>query len=458
MKRSKRYIYILLFIIIFATILQELPLTRKLAHKCPILIKLKTQLLLQKGSAQQITLKMYYWPLTSNQKKNLNYAQGYRFFLPLANNLKQGSLLEVVGSPNPESAKSFFQQKSLDVQSVQLLTFKPVSVGFWWLSWRRLASRLRSYLLESIAVFMSQANLALVTGMVFGGGEQLNESLRLAFEVTGLTHVVSASGYNLSVIAGLVLGVLNRFLGRRASGLVAIFFIWTYSLMADLTPPIVRAALMLTLNLLARRVFLRQYHLQFSLCLSAGLILLFQPYLIRSLSFWLSMLATSGIILVLPRLNSVPGTFFRRFTYSVSPVEPDLKDQSFRNHQGGQPGTAFKRFYSGILAELKESFLVTLAAQILTVPLTALVFGQVSWLSLVANPLLLWLTPPITLWGLGLMIVASLIRLISRIIPVRFAQSTILSLIGHLISWPSQLFLSGVKWFGRWQWGLIKFR
>ena len=389
------------------------------------------------------------------------------FFLPQCEDYQVGDRLEVIGSIDPQSANGFFKQKSLTVQVVQPVKLKSSSVEVWplllWQFLWRQAWHAKSFLLEGIRPLLAGRQYALIKGMVFGGDEGLSDETQESFRVTGLTHVVSASGYNLSVIAGCALAGLGLFLPRRWLGLTVVGLIWFYGLMAELTPPIKRAAVMLTLNLLAKRVFFRQYSLEFSLALSAGLLLWWEPFLSRSLSFHLSMLATTGIIMLLPRFSSWQGQFFRHSTGDIGGQgrnEQNSRSGQGRSEQGSQSGQGKNNQSRGLRqsgfkfwAEIKESFLVTVSAQTLTLPLVAVVFNEVSWLSFVVNPVLLWLTPLITLSGLGLMSLVGLGRLLGCL--VEKPDSIWWWLGAELVKLPTELFLYGVGWFGQFKSGLI---
>ncbi|HIK29418.1 MAG: ComEC/Rec2 family competence protein [Oscillatoriaceae bacterium SKW80] len=120
------------------------------------------------------------------------------------------------------------------------------------------------------------------------------------FRQVGLSHALAASGAQVSLILGIVLG-LTKFFSERIqliAGTGALI------LMVGLTggdAPILRAAVMGFAALLAL-VLQRQVKPLSSLLLSATILLLFNPNLIWDLGFQLSFLATLGLLVTQPAI------------------------------------------------------------------------------------------------------------------------------------------------------------
>jgi ComEC/Rec2-related protein len=328
-------------------------------------------------------------------------------------------------------------------------------------------------------------------GMVFGGSTALRSSTKEELAVAGLTHVISASGYNLTVLISFISIFLDKMIGNLAGGrlqaLVTAFIAWSYAIMAGLGPPILRAVIMVSLFLLAKYFFYRQYHSGRALLITLMLMIAWNPWFLRSLSFWLSGLASMGIISILPILTSSKGIFYRLTTGEIqltasglsptsglSPAPGFSHTSGFNPTSGSSPAPGFSptsgsnpalgftnpalgltNFLSRLTNSLpgkilRESFLVTLSAQILTLPLVALVFGRVSWLSFITNSLLLWLTPLITIAGISWMLLGLVFAWWSQ------AWSVISSFALLALYLFTQVFLSSLAWFGQLKIGLIE--
>lgn len=407
MIKLKTAIYIIFVLFITANIMQELLKTQK-----DIATELVTTRVMLAGNMPDCYQKTLQWS----------------FFIPSCDQYNQGDFIEVSGSQEGDSDKGFFQLKRLKIQSLKRISFSQLSVKHWWGRAQVFVYEQKAILLEKGLSYLPPTHTNLIASMVFGGTASLPQELKKNFQITGLTHVVSASGYNVSVVAGLAIFLFSKLFSKRLSTPFIMGVIWSYAIAAELVPPVVRSSIMISLNLIASRVFFRQYNLFFSLILTVLVMLLWEPFYAQSLSFWLSTLATLGIILILPLLESEEGLFSRLSTGHLSDQQSLSKSNIF-----------------------KESFLVTLAAQSLTLPLVAVVFGEVSWLGFVTNTMLLWLTPVITLFGLGLMMAGALF---SSWPSVWQQLGPILSLFVWL---PTELFISSVEWFGQFEWGLVKF-
>lgn len=160
---------------------------------------------------------------------------------------------------------------------------------------------------------VSQEERAVLATLTLGRAEMGNVERRLQkkYSLTGASHLLSVSGYHLGVIAAFVMLLLTP-LYRMKNGyvfarIVTVFFIWLFTLLTGCSEPTMRAALMLTLLLLARLVGRPTDSLNL-LAFSALLILCFSPYAIYSIGFGLSYAAVASIILYYPLLYKlIPG-------------------------------------------------------------------------------------------------------------------------------------------------------
>jgi competence protein ComEC len=158
-------------------------------------------------------------------------------------------------------------------------------------------ARLRGRLLNDLDGMLAPAEdrAAIARAMLLGDRSFLDSQQAESFRETGAFHVL--------VVAGLHVGVLAAFLfwaGRKlrfpiaARALLTIAALGFYLAIIEDRPPVMRAALMAAIYLLARMLF-RRVALLNTVCLAAVAILLFRPSEIAQASFQLSFLA-AGII------------------------------------------------------------------------------------------------------------------------------------------------------------------
>ncbi|MBL7184294.1 MAG: DNA internalization-related competence protein ComEC/Rec2 [Anaerolineae bacterium] len=234
-----------------------------------------------------------------------------------------------------------------------------------------------------IALILHDPQAALLTGILLGVETGIPADLMRAFSATGTTHIIAISGFNISIIAGLFSGLSTRLFGKRRAMPVALAGIIIYTILVGASAAVVRAAIMGCLYVIATH-YGRQTHALTLLMAAAILMTLLNPQTLRDLGFQLSFAATLGLIIYTPGLQ---GWFEKLLSKVLS------------------PGTA-KR----VVGMLNEALIVTLAAQITTMPIIVYHFRQLSLVTLLSNFLILPAQPGVMLWG-GLATIAGLIWL-----------------------------------------------
>ena len=208
--------------------------------------------------------------------------------------------------------------------------------------------------------------LATTGAMTLGYKEDLDTELRKHFQASGAAHVLAVSGLHTGIIYGLLLWLMTlggRFkpryenrAGRWAISMVIIATMWGYAWLTGMTPSVVRAVLMVTIFEIGRMFYRQAFSLN-TIAAAAVLILLVRPDDLWSVSFQLSFAATTAIVLMAKNLT---------------PTLPSKEGRWMR----------IVRYILGIL-------IVSLAAQIGTLPLTMFYFGQISNYFLLTNLIVL---------------------------------------------------------------------
>jgi len=224
---------------------------------------------------------------------------------------------------------------------------------------------------------------SLLAGILLGVDTGLTKELQQAFKNTGTAHIIAISGFNISIIAGIFFAFFSRFLGERRGVVVAILGIAIYTFIVGADAAVVRAALMGSLALLARQVGRRQFALN-TLLAVAALMCVWNPLYVWDVGFQLSFFATLGLILYAEPFSLFANRIIAKYF----------------------PASTAERF-----AELFSEFiLLTLAAQLTTIPIMAYHFQRISLVSFIANPFVLPAQPAVMIVG-GLAVLLSLIWL-----------------------------------------------
>ncbi len=316
------------------------------------------------------------------------------FDLPRGDEWHYGDLVQVTGLLAPRArGASFTLDYELKSAEVEILP----SQNF---SFRRSLFWLKDQFLENLKQLYPEPAAGLVAGLLFGEKHALGEKWSEYFRAAGLSHIVVLSGYNLTLVATLILSFfawcrvsLRPRLILGAIGIIA------FTLMTGASAATVRAAMMALVALLARAAG-REYAAGTALFLAGFLMLLYEPrLLVGDLGFQLSFLATFALIYFSPVMERVFGFW---------------------------PKTR--------LALWREVAITTLAVQIFLVPWLLYKFGTVSLLGLPANILVLPLVPPVMLLGFGASLLGSISSLLAW--PVMAISYPIIA----LMLWLAKLF------------------
>ncbi|HIA92089.1 TPA: ComEC family competence protein [Candidatus Saccharibacteria bacterium] len=192
-------------------------------------------------------------------------------------------------------------------------------------------------------------------GFLVGGRTLLPDDLLSALSVTGLTHIVAVSGYNLTILVRLMRRSLAKFSKYWAvSGSFALII--SFIAITGISPSIARAGVVTSLALLAW-YWGRKVSPTMLLLLSGAITAGLNPqFLWSDLGWWLSFLAFIGVLILAPLVTK-------------------------RLYGDKKPNT------------IMQIVLETSCAQLLTMPLIGAIFGEFSLIAILANAIILPLIP-----------------------------------------------------------------
>lgn len=133
--------------------------------------------------------------------------------------------------------------------------------------------------------------------MVVGIKESLPVELSNLFSSVGLIHILTVSGYHLTLIMTAVYGLISLTgIHKKWVSFGTMFFVIAYSILAGLSVSLIRAMIMFILKLLAD-IVQRSYNTFSALCISAGVTLLISPHYLMDASFLYSYVSIFSIVL-----------------------------------------------------------------------------------------------------------------------------------------------------------------
>ncbi len=214
----------------------------------------------------------------------------------------------------------------------------------------------------------------LLTGILLGDARGLAPEVSDAFSAVGASHIIAISGFNMAILSGVVMGLLKRAKVRpRVAGVIGITVIAVYTLLVGASPAVVRAAIMSSM-LVIGEILRRKSYVPTSLAFVTILLSLQNPTVLWDVGFQLSLFATLGLALFANPLTE----WFNQLLTRLFPRRTAQRVGDF----------------------LTEPLIVSIAAQILSLPLIILYFGQVSALSLLVNLFVIPVQPALMVLGL----------------------------------------------------------
>lgn len=232
---------------------------------------------------------------------------------------------------------------------------------------QHLSGKLRS----AMGPGVSDRQLSILNALLLGYRGGLDAGLKADFARSGTMHVLAVSGLHVGIIYLIPYLLLRRLRNYPSAGIPLFLLVfgglWGYAFLAGLSSSVVRAVSMCCIHAVAM-MWRRRVSSLHVVSLTAFLMILARPHSIFEAGFQLSFTAVSGIILLYPRI--------------VSLIRP--------KHLIGRKAW--------------QMIAVSLAAQLSTMPLTALYFNQLTPFSTLANLVVIPLVTAILYTGCGFLV------------------------------------------------------
>jgi competence protein ComEC len=193
---------------------------------------------------------------------------------------------------------------------------------------------------------------SLAAGILLGVKSQLPQEFYDKLVSTGTLHIVAASGYNVSIVATVLMNMITGVVSRGWGIVFGIIGIVLYVLISGGSASVVRAGVMGSLTLIAY-YFGRPAEARRLLWVTGVIMLIINPLMLIDIGFQLSFVATAGMLYIVPW------------------IETHCWENKFLN----------------------DYLYPTLAATTATMPVILYHFGRVSLISPVVNMLVLPLVP-----------------------------------------------------------------
>ena len=244
---------------------------------------------------------------------------------------------------------------------------------------KSLSLRMKHRFKDIFKQYLSPINSDVLSAIILGERQNFPERLRQAFVQTGTAHIIAISGFNVGIVAFLILIFLKTMrIKRKVRYMIMLPILVMHMLAVGASSSVVRATLMALIVLIAYLID-REPHIINSLSLAALFILGYNPLQIFDIGFQLSFVSVLGIVILSPRIinlfrikqkiNILPRAILNSFSVSLSAWLATF---------------GFVAYYFRIISP------VTVLANLIIVPLAslAIILGFTLSLSAMACPLL----------------------------------------------------------------------
>jgi competence protein ComEC len=274
-----------------------------------------------------------------------------------------GGTLEAPASFIGDNGNTFDYPNYLRVQGVSMLLMQALleQVAPAKLSLYGVLFTIKHVFEASIARTLSAPTASLLEGVLLGERRGLPQDMTDAFVAAGLIHIVILSGYSMSVVSEGILRGLG-FLPRRFQMLCAALCMMLFVIMTGAAPTTVRACMMALVALVARYLHRTALALRSLAAVAVAMVLWNPPLILGDASFFTSVLATFGLIVFAPSIEKMLRLIPQRF-------------------------------------EMRSIITSTIAVQIFALPALLYFTGNLSYLSVPANLLVLPLLPLVMIAG-----------------------------------------------------------
>jgi len=244
--------------------------------------------------------------------------------------------------------------------------------GIAWRRWLRAARmRLAATLRETGSGAMDESVGSVIDAMVLAKRSGVERSINDAFQKTGNSHLLAASGLNVAWLV-LCVVVIGFFVGwhYRTTAAVALVVLLAYAVLAEPNPPILRAVFVGVLGCLAY-LFRQRLNALNWLAAAAIVLMLFNPGVLFTASFQLSFVVVLGLVL-LSSIVPDPVHAIARWQQGLDAPPADLAGV------GGEVVPIRNAFIGFLVDAARITSVCALTAWLVGLPLSVYHFGAIA--------------------------------------------------------------------------------
>lgn len=270
----------------------------------------------------------------------------------------------------------------------------------------KLGFKIKNSVLNIVEYCLDKNQAGLLSGMIIGYKDGLDENAFSAFSKAGLTHIMVASGMNVAFIILPLAYIFKKIrLGNFTASISTIFVLILFVFVTGFSASVVRAVIMGIIILLGK-IIMRDTDIYTSISTAAIILLTVNPYTLFDIGFQLSFFATISLVMLYPRLK-------------------ELIDHKY------------------IPNIVSDTLAATIAAQIGVVPITLYYFNNFSTISILSNLLVVPVVQIITIIGFT-MVFAGIVNIHVAVL-IGYINNTFLSFVLFVTEFTSKIPYASLK-------------
>jgi ComEC/Rec2-related protein len=228
----------------------------------------------------------------------------------------------------PEGFEEFDYKQYLKNNNIFLIMEDP-TFYCWDISQRRAGNTIKNYLIDlkeriikKVDLIVQEPQSSLLVGILFGKKRLFSTEFDKNVRVAGVSHIVSASGYNITILV-LILNKILFFLPKKIKIILGLIVIWLFAIFSGFSSSIVRACIMSSFSHIALLTG-RNNTIHITLPLASAIFVFFDPLIIYDIGFLLSISATLGLVYLLPIFLSFKEKLTKKYKFLDEYVFPTM--------------------------------------------------------------------------------------------------------------------------------------
>lgn len=207
---------------------------------------------------------------------------------------------------------------------------------------------------------LEKQEASLLTGILIGNKENLEEEVQKAFQKSNLSHMLAVSGAHVSyIMLGITYFMAISKIGKKKSKIVTIFILLFFILITGQTSSVTRACFMVIYLIFASLLYKKVPTIS-SISISMLIIMALNPYSILDIGFQLSYGGTLGIVI---------------FNKTLKQCFIKGKQEDIKKH----------KLIRKIKQNVKEILLTTISANLILIPIMLYHYNTLSLVFIISN-------------------------------------------------------------------------